>query len=406
MNYDVIISGAGPAGATCALFLARTGKKVLLLDKEKFPRDKVCADNKTWICLDIVKELGLWTEFEKLEKSPIKGVLVASPAGHEMYTPLLESTVAEKGPWYNVRRILFDNMLARACRKEANIEFIENATTVRPLIVNSAVAGVVYREKDGSIHDVFSKVVVAADGSKSPLANELGISPQIKGRHAINARAYYENVKGPMDRCELYYLKGICPGYFWIFPVDEKTCNVGIGMRLEDIEKGKIKLYKKLDELISSEKFASRFSGAKKVSATGVWGLSVLGKRRKCSGDGFVLCGDAGAFAMTFSGEGVGPSMRTGKIAARAIENAFERNDFSAKSLQEYDEMLWGILQPEVNGFSFLETLILNQWLFDFVVRRVGKNKYLLNLSSKMQRDYRAAKEFTSPKAILSLLFG
>jgi 2-polyprenyl-6-methoxyphenol hydroxylase-like FAD-dependent oxidoreductase len=80
-DFDVAVVGAGPAGSTCALFLARQGVRVLLLDKQVFPRDKVCADNKTWKCLDIVRELGLWGEFEKLPKAHIRGVLVASPSG-------------------------------------------------------------------------------------------------------------------------------------------------------------------------------------------------------------------------------------------------------------------------------------------------------------------------------------
>ena len=401
----MIISGAGPAGATCALFLARSGKKVLLLEKAKFPRDKVCADNKTWLCTDIVKELGLWKEFEKLEKAEIRGVLISSPAGHEIYTPLLEGEIAKKGPWYNTRRLLFDNMLAAACKKEKNIEFIENATALKPIIENSQVVGVEFADKKRKVSTANSKVVVASDGSASPIANALGISPKIKGRYALNMRAYFEGVKGPMDRCELHYLKGVCPGDFWIFPVDGKTCNVGIGMRQEDIGEGGMGLQERLEEIIKSEKFASRFANAKRIGDFGVWGLSVLGKKRKCSGDGFVLCGDAGAFAMTFSGEGVGPAMRTGKIAARAISRAFERNDFGARSMKEYDEMLWRELEPEVRGFAFLETLILNEWLFDFVVKRASKKPELIGMSSRMQADYSRAQDFMKPSTIMKLLF-
>ncbi len=405
MAYDVIVSGAGPAGSTCALFLARGGLRVLLLEKGKFPRDKVCADNKTWLCLDIVSELGLWKEFSRLKKQPIKGVLVASPSGNDFFTPLLESDVKEKGPWYNVRRLLFDNMLAQACRKEKKIKFREKCAVLEPIRENGAVVGVKFFNEKGKKEEAFAKVVAAADGSESPIANGLGLETKVKGRYAMNARAYYENVSGPMDRCELYYLKGICPGYFWIFPVDRKTCNVGIGMRVEDIEKRKVKLHKKLEEIVHNERFSARFAKAKKVGEVREWGLSVLGSRRPCSGPGFVLCGDAGTFAMTFSGEGVGPAMRSGKIAARAILRAFVRGDFSARSMKEYDEMLWEVLKPEMQGFGFLEFLILHEKLFDFVAKKAGGNPSLVEISSRMQRDYSVAKEFLRPGTILKLLF-
>ncbi|HLC79526.1 MAG TPA: NAD(P)/FAD-dependent oxidoreductase [archaeon] len=406
MPYDVIVCGAGPAGCTCALYLANSGLKVLLLEKEKFPRDKVCADNKTWLCTDIVKELGLWDEFEKLKKQPISGVLVGSPAGHEMYTPFLQSDIAQKGPWYNVKRLLFDNMLAQACKGHKNILLREGCKVIGPVVDSDKVIGVNFLDEKGHNSKALSKVVVGSDGSKSAIANVLGISTRVKGRYALNARAYYENVKGPMDRCELYYLKGVCPGYFWIFPVDEKTCNVGIGMRLEDIKKGHVNLEHKLEEIVKSSRFRARFEDSKKVTQVEKWGLSVLGQRRACSGNGFVLCGDAGTFAMTFSGEGVGPSMRSAKIAARAIINAFKRKDFSAKSLSEYDEEIWKILVPEVSGFKWLEFLILHEKIFDFVLSRASKNKSLIELSSRMQRDYSLAREFASPKTILKLLFG
>ncbi|QQR92165.1 MAG: geranylgeranyl reductase family protein [Candidatus Iainarchaeum archaeon] len=406
--FDVIVSGAGPAGATTALFLARAGKKVLLLDKEKFPRDKICADNKTWKCLDIVKELGLWKQFQKLPKAEIYGVLVASPNGSEMYTPLHEKDIAERGHWYNVKRIHFDNLLAQAAKKEKNITFKEKCAVVKPIYAvhsKTHISGVTYHDAKGKTHDAWARVVVGADGSQSPIAKAVGHSPVVKGRYATNTRAYFENVKGPMDRCELYYLKGICPGYFWIFPVDKKTCNVGIGMRPEDFERQKKSLEQILRETIALPQFKGRFKKAKQVTAFKEWGLSVLGKRRPCAGNGWVLVGDAGTFAMTFSGEGVGPSMRTGKIAAQGIVRALNENDVSARNLKKhYEDALWKILNPEVKGFRWLEFLLLNERLFDFVIAKSAKNKELIEISSRMQHDYTLSKKLVHPKTALKML--
>lgn len=404
LPYDVIISGAGPAGSTCALFLGRMGRRVLVLEKEKFPRDKICADNKTWKCIDIVKELGLWKEFQKLPKAEIHGVLVASPAGNEMYTPLYGPDVKEKGYWFNVRRKLFDTMLATAAKKEKKVTFKENCEVLAPIWKDEQMVGVTYKDAKGKIHAAYASVVVGADGSRSRIAESTGYSAHVKGRYATNIRAYFENVEGSMDRCQLYYLKGICPGYFWIFPVDKKTCNVGIGMRPEDIEKTGKSIQQIVTEIISSERFAKRFRKAKQITEWKEWGLSVLGNRRKCAGNGWVLCGDAGTFAMTFSGEGCGPSMRTGKIAAQAIDACLTKGDVSESGLKLYEENLWNILEPEVKGFRWLEFLLLNETVYDWVVKKAARNPDLMKISSRMQNKYELSQEMVSPATILKLL--
>jgi flavin-dependent dehydrogenase len=384
------------------LFLARQGVRVLLLDKQVFPRDKVCADNKTWKCLDIVRELGLWGEFEKLPKAHIRGVLVASPSGFELDTPLLPADVAAKGPWFNVRREVFDDLLVRAAKRESLIRVREGCTVARVLFEGKQAVGVSFLNENGALESVRCRVVVGADGSQSVVAHDVGLSSVVKGRFALNRRAYFEGVKGVSDRCELYYLKGVCPGYFWIFPVDGNRANVGIGMRVEDI--GDIPLEKRLDELIAT-RFAGRFASARRVSEFGEWGLSVLGPRRACSGNGWVLVGDAGSFAMTFSGEGVGPSMRSGKIAALAVASALDRGDVSAKSLAEFDAALWRVLGPEVSGFRWLEFLLLHEGVFDFVIRRTARNPELIELSSRMQNDYSASRNLASLSTVWKLLF-
>ncbi len=160
----------------------------------------------------------------------------------------------------------------------------------------------------------------------------------------------------------------------------------------------------KIQELLAT-KFKKRFARAKQVSEWKEWGLSVLGARRKCAGNGWVLVGDAGTFAMTFSGEGVGPSMRTGKIAALAIDECLRTGDVSEKGLKLYEENLWKVLGPEVSGFRWLEFLLLHEELYDWVIKKASQNKELIEISSKMQDKYELSQKMVSPTTVLKLLF-
>lgn len=403
-EFDAIVVGGGPAGNTCSLFLADAGLKVLLLEKEVFPRDKTCADNKSWVCTSIVKELGLWEKFQSLPKQEITQMLFSSPAGHEMLVELEKEKIEKDGPHYNVRRLFFDDFLFQAAKKRKNIQVIEGFLVEGAIFEEKKVVGVKGKNPGGKIEEFFSKIVVGADGSTSPFSMSVGINPIVSERHALSARAYFSGVKFLPNTVELHYLKGVCPGYFWIFPVDNGLCNVGVGLQTIELGKKGKKIDELLAEIIYSQKFAQRFSAAKQVSKTSVWGLTVGLRKRKVFGNGFVLCGDAANTSVTFAGEGVGPAMRSGKIAAQAIIGAFEKNDFSEKTLSTYGEELWRVIGPENNAMKNMEFLTTHPALYDFVVKKTKNNPQLLALASEIGSDYKNASKIFSLKTILALL--
>jgi geranylgeranyl reductase family protein len=401
-RFDVIISGAGPAGSTCALFLAKSGLKVLLLDKEKFPRDKVCADNKSWICTNIVKELGLERQFSKLAKQEITRMLFSSPSGEEITVELDSNVIKQRGAHYNVRRMVFDDFLFQNAKKNKNITTMETFTVEKVLREKNQVK--VQGKHLGRKKTVEGKIIVGADGALSPTAFSLGLNPVVKKRNATNTRAYFKGVKCDRNKVELHYLKGVCPGYFWIFPVDGDLCNVGLGMATVDVEKRKVNTKELLERIIKSEKFAPRFRKAKRVSEFKTWFVTVGGSRKKICCDNAVLIGDAANTALTFSGEGVGPAMRSARIAAKIIENAFMKNDFSEKMLKEYEDELWKVIGPERKGMWFMEFLIKNPGAFDLMVKKANKSQKLRSLASEIGTDYKNSNKIWRLETMLELL--
>lgn len=406
-TFDVIVSGAGPAGSTCAYFLAQKGRRVLLLDRARFPRDKICADNKSWICTDLVKEMGLWGAFQKLPKQEIHAMLFSTPGGHEMRVPLEDEKIKSHGPHYNVRRKLFDDLLFRAAKRQKTVTTIEGIAVQGVLKQEGCVIGVKGIDERGNLRHFFASIVVGADGSQSPVARTAGIDPVVPERHATNARAYFEGVPCDPTCVELHYLPGVNPGYFWIFPVGNGVSNVGVGLPTVHVRTHHLDPRTMLSELTRLPQFKDRFKKAKRVSEIGVWGVTVGSKKKKpVSGAGFVLVGDAANAAVTFAGEGVGPAMRSGKIAAVSIDAALESVDVSAKSLHRYDEALWNVIGPENKAMATLEFLIKNPAVFDFAVKRGARNPRVAKIASKIASDYRHAAQLWDPATILALLMG
>ncbi|MBI2445345.1 NAD(P)/FAD-dependent oxidoreductase [Candidatus Micrarchaeota archaeon] len=405
--YDVIVSGAGPAGSTCAFFLAKAGRSVLLLDRATFPRDKICADNKSWICTDLVKEMGLWNAFQRLPKQEIHAMLFSTPGGHQLRVPLETAKIKRHGPHYDVRRKLFDHMLFKAAKKQRTVRTMEGFSVQGVIREGRRVVGVKGTDGRGNLESFFAAVVVGADGSQSPVARTAGLEPVVPERHASNARAYFKGVVHDAYTVELHYLAGVNPGYFWIFPVDGGVCNVGVGLPTAHVRKNRLDPKKMLLELTNLPQFKGRFAKARRISDIGVWGVTVGSSKKKAvSGEGFVLVGDAANAAVTFAGEGCGPAMRSGKIAAESIDAALRAGDVSARSLHRYDAALWRVIGPENKAMGSLEFLIKNPPLFDFAVKRSAKNPKLAELASKIASDYRHAAQLWEPGTILSMLLG
>lgn len=334
-------------------------------------------------------------------------MIFSTPGGHEIRVPLSEEKIHSDGPHYNVRRKLFDGFLFQAAKKQRTVKALEGFQVLGVLKENGRVVGVNGLDFKGRRRSFFASVVVGADGSQSVVAKSAGINPVVAERHATNARVYFKGVSCDRHAVELHYLEGVNPGYFWIFPVDGGLCNVGVGLRTQDVQRRRLNPVKELTRIIDSPRFRTRFSKARQIVPVGVWGVTVGGtKKRPFSGAGFVLCGDAANTAVTFAGEGVGPAMRSGKIAAEQVGLALHQGDVSAKSLRRYDDVLWRIIGPENRAMASLEFLIKNPAVFDFAVKRGAGRGDLAKLASDIASDYRNAARIWSPSTLFKLLGG
>jgi len=282
MDYDVIIVGSGPAGSSTALFLAKKGYKPIVIDKAKFPRDKVCGDGLSGKTIKLLKEIGI----ENLDKRIARfadGVIFSSPDGTLLEVEIPKEKLAYVHGYISKRED-FDNVLFNKVKEKC--AFIEEAQVIDVIKNNDQVIGVKVKTKDG-IKEIKANVVVGADGAGSTIAAKVNAEPLDDEHHVIALRQYWQGVEDLEDKIELHFMDDIIPGYFWIFPLPNKMANVGIGMITKDIKKRKIDLKAALNKAINNKIVAHRFKNAKPLENPVGWGLPLGSKRRKGCGNGY-----------------------------------------------------------------------------------------------------------------------
>jgi menaquinone-9 beta-reductase len=332
---QVIVVGAGPAGAATAYHLAAAGIDVLLLEKSSFPRDKICGDGLT---PRAVKQLiGMGFDLDQPGWQKNKGLRIIG-AGHRIELPWPD--LATYPPFGMVRpRMEFDELLARHAQK-AGARLLERTSVTGPLLDRAGrVVGVTAKPVDergrkaGDELRYAAPIVIAADGVSARLAMAIGIERRENRPMAVAARAYY---KTPMHDDEwmeswLELWDGVpnqsnqLPGYGWIFPCGDGTANVGLGILNTS------KAFQSLDYKQSMRSWLANtpeelgFRDENLVGEIRSAALPMGFNRKPHYSRGLLLVGDSGGMVNPFNGEGIDYALEAGHMAAETAIQALAR---------------------------------------------------------------------------------
>lgn len=407
IKQDIIILGAGPAGIASALFLAKKGIPSTIIEKEEFPRDKVCGDCLGGYALSILHQLDkdLFERFIQYEKKLVgQGVHFFGPDKQKVTIEAVNTVGAKIKEVALCKRIDFDDFLYKEAKKHTYIHIIQNTFVSKLHFRDERVH---LFDKNGSEIGI-SKMVIIASGSNQSLVNQVREKKLSRKHFASGVRAYYEGIEG-LDRkgfIELHFLKKIAPGYLWIFPLNDNQANVGLGLKSDIIIKKKVNLRHLLDVCIEENEYLrNRFRNAQKLSPTKGFPLALGGKRNTISGDRYLLAGDAANLIEPLFGEGIGHAMYSGKFAAEQASLCLQKNDFSAQTNKAYDRSVYEKLGSTLRFSSMMQKIAFYPKMMGFLFNRITTNKQLQNLMFGIINGNIPKTRFKGLEFLLRLIF-
>ena len=327
-DADVIVVGAGPSGSTTAYYLAQAGLDVLLLEKSRFPREKVCGDGLTPRGVKALVAMGISVS-EQDGWVRNKGLRVIG-AGKRMELPWPELS---SYPGYGLvrPRTDLDQMLARRAQ-QAGARLLEGVTVTGPVRDDRTgrITGVTARAADtGDERTYTSRVIVAADGNSSRLSVAMGLRKRDDRPLGVAVRTYYQSPRHDDDYLEswldLWDGDRLLPGYGWIFGMGDGTSNVGLGLLNTSAAFGHTDYHALLRKWLEGMPAEWGFTEENRTQPIRGAALPMGFNRTPHYYQGLLLVGDAGGMVNPFNGEGIAYAMESGEILARTIAQALAR---------------------------------------------------------------------------------
>jgi geranylgeranyl reductase family protein len=350
-KYDIIICGAGPAGSTCALALAKSGLRVAMIEKNSFPRDKVCGDAVAAYVPKVLQTIDpLYKELlaQFPHKTYVDTCRIVAPNG----TPL-DLQFPEYG--FISTRLSFDAFLFEQVKACSTIDIFLN-TAIEDIHISEELVNVQCAENIR----MEAALIIGCDGAQGVTAKKLTPTKMDLKHYSGAVRAYFKNVKDiPTGTFELHFLKHLLPGYLWIFPLPDNTANVGLGMLSDAVSKRKVNLKQELLKALQQEPYlAERFKDAEMMTEIKGYGLPLGSRKVMVSGHRFMLCGDAASLIDPVSGEGIGQAIVSGRYAGWHAMKCFEKGDFSADFMKQYDKCVYDKLWNDHQKRYWVQRLI------------------------------------------------
>ncbi len=338
MDHDVIVVGGGPGGSTAAWRLAVAGLRPLVLDAAVFPRVKICAG---WVTPEALADLEVDPDKYPLTIQPFDACVLEFAGARHV-------TDWRRPSSYGIIRREFDHyLLERAAAAGADVRWGLRVGGVTER------AGRVSVETDRGLFE--APAVIGAGGHRCPVARALG---EVSEREEVVVAQESETRLRPewVERLEPFlrapelYVEPDLRGYGWYFPKRD-FINIGVGCT----QGGDGSLPRRRDVLVATLRASGRLPEEMPIEP--FKGHAYVVRRqapRRLHGGRFCLVGDAAGLARDLSGEGIGPAIRSGRLAAEAVAALLRHgtplDGYARRIVARYGSGELGWLQRKLSG--------------------------------------------------------
>jgi flavin-dependent dehydrogenase len=404
---EVLVVGAGPAGAAAAWALARAGVDVLVLDRARFPRAKTCAEYLSPQASRILADMGALEAVEAAGGAQLAGMMIHAPNGVSFQGRFAAAHgfrgFRDRG--LALRREMLDSIVLNAARS-AGARVAEGEHVTELLRDGTGrVTGVRATGSNGRsvARNVRATIVVGADGLRSVVARRLGLARHAWWPRRVAFVSHYAGVLGMGDCGEMHVTRD---GYCGLADVGGGVTNVAVVVPQAHAGNARFGVDAFFDARIAAHgSLVARFAHAERVSpvrATGPFAASA----RRAWASGAALVGDAAEFFDPFTGEGIYSALRGGELLAPWVQEALRAPTprHSDTALAGYDRCR----RREFSGKWRVERLValaveLNPVL-NRAARVLARRTHLADLLVGVTGDFVPAREVLRPGFLMQLL--
>jgi len=375
--YDVVIAGAGPAGSSAAIRLAQAGRKVLLLEQKKFPREKLCGEFVSPECIEHFHELGVIADVDLAIPSSISETTFYSRAGRPLRIQNKWLEAAE-GNAIGLSRSRLDQLLLERAR--ASGAEVREETAGVPYFVDGKLKAVKLRCINGHEETIEAGIVIDATGRSRYLSRGIASNGSPRRAEYVAFKAHLSGAEIAKDTCELYVYPD---GYGGCVKVENDLYNLCFILKAAQVKQLGSDPNRIWRGAVLKNKRASRALGS--AAVVGEWlavPITRLGIGDPVPAVGLLSVGDAASFIDPFTGSGIALALESSRMAVAAI---LENKSFEAVA-GDYRLTYDATLKRRMRFSSYIRFAGKARWLADGVIWALGRNERLRRFAAVRTR--------------------